>query len=313
MNSTIDINSFAKRLANIPRNQKVLLGNLFESMLLTSGNTRSVRLYAIKADGNNRPQVGQLVRNLCDITLDYCIPRKKITEAVEHFKKTGSTQKVVALNQEARSLFTDISNTGEGGELLLFILTESILCYPQALSKMSLKTSSQMHYHGLDGVYISCSGTPPCLCIHFGESKLHKSPASSVREAVKSIADMLKDEGFLNGTRRDFYLLNTQADLGSEQLEEALLGFLDPIDERYLAPQICAVLLAGHEVSDYPIIRQNKPMPEELIKKAKTLIDILSDEAIKGEIDTFHIDMFLVPFPDISSFRTALLEELGLK
>lgn len=299
MGNTIDLSSFAKRLAETQRNQTTLLKNLFKAIHLTSEGTHSVRLHAIKADGNSRPQVGQLVRNLCDMTLDYCIPRKQIAKALEHYDKTGSTQRINALNNEARSLFTDIGNTGEGGELLLFLLTESILCYPQALSKMALKTSSQMHYHGLDGVYISCCGAPPCLRIHFGESKLHKNPRSSVKEAVKSIADMLKDEGFLKGTRRDFYLLNTQADLGSDQLEEALQGFLDPIDERYLAPQICAVLLAGHEVGDYPAVVEGKPMPPKLVEIASQLIKVLSEETTKYGIDAFHIDMFLVPFPNI--------------
>ncbi|NVM22141.1 MAG: DUF1837 domain-containing protein [Desulfobacterales bacterium] len=135
------------RLAEMQRDQKTVLRNLFKSVCLTSEGIRSVRFHAVKADGNGRPQVGQLVRTLCNMTLDYCIPRKQIAKAIEYLEKTGSTQRINALSNEARSLFTDIGNTGEGGELLLFILTESILGYPQAISKMALKTSSQMHCH----------------------------------------------------------------------------------------------------------------------------------------------------------------------
>ncbi len=210
-------------------------------------------------------------------------------------------------------MFTDISNSGEGGELLLFILTESVLGYPQLLSKMALKTSSQMHFHGLDGVYISCKGSPPALKLHFGESKLHKSPAASVKEAIHSIADMLKDEGFMESTRRDYYLLNTQADLGCQDLEDALKGFLDPLDNRFLAPEICAVLLSGHELKDYPEVQNDETLPEKIGIKAKMLVKVLETSAKEKGINNFHIDLFLVPFPDIQAFRDQLLKELSLK
>ncbi|WP_223252149.1 Hachiman antiphage defense system protein HamA [Paracoccus mutanolyticus] len=47
-------------------------------------------------------------------------------------------------------MFTDLKSSGEGGELLLYLLTERFLGLPQILCKMSLKTSA--HYHGADGV-----------------------------------------------------------------------------------------------------------------------------------------------------------------
>lgn len=252
--SSFDLLDFAKKLATKTRNQGTLLKNLFMTVLLVDADNRSIRLHILKADNNRRPQVGLLVRELCNMILDYCIPRKQMLDAIEHYSKTGSTQRILALGTEAQKLFTDISNSGEGGELLLFILTESVLGYPQVLSKMALKTSSNMHFHGLDGVYISCKGSPAVLRLHFGESKLHKSPSGSVKDATKSIADMLKDEGFLESARRDYYLLNTQADLGCRELEEALKGFLDPLDPRFLAPEVCAVLLSGHELKDYPVV-----------------------------------------------------------
>jgi len=222
-------------------------------------------------------------------------------------------QRIHALQKEAQKLFTDISNSGEGGELLLFILTESVLGYPQVLSKMALKTSTRMHLHGLDGVYISSLGTPAKLRLHFGESKLHKSPEGSIEKSISSIAAMLKDEGFLESARRDFYLLNTQADLGSQELEDALKGFLDPLDGRFLAPEVCAVLLSGHELKNYPQVRDGETLSEKTTIEAQKLIKVLEKSALKEGISSFHIDMFLVPFPDIQAFRDQLLKEMGLK
>lgn len=312
--SNLELADFAERLAETTRrDQRVLLRNLFRTELLAEEARRSIRLHILKADHNGRPQVGLLVRELCNIIIDYCIPRKQVLQAYDHYKRTGSTQRIVALRTEAQNLFTDISNTGEGGELLLFILTESVLGYPQVLSKMALKTSSRMHIHGLDGVYISCKGAPAVLRLHFGESKLHKNPAGSVQEATFSIASMLMDEGFIGKARRDYYLLNTHADLGNQELEDALKGFLDPLDTRFLAPEVCAVLLAGHELKNYPVVQEDEPLPEKVLKTGNDLMKVLETSAAEKRIDSFHIDLFLVPFPDLAGFRDELLKELGLK
>ncbi|WP_321419226.1 DUF1837 domain-containing protein [uncultured Desulfobacter sp.] len=310
--SFLEFDEFAKKLVEKIRDQQILLKNLFKTIVLANSENRSIHLHVLKSDNNSRPQVGLLVRELSKTILDYCIPRKQIIQAVNHFKATQSTQRIVALKNEAQKLFTDISNSGEGGELLLFVLTESVLGYPQVLSKMALKTSAKMHYHGLDGVYISCSGNPGNLRLHFGESKIHKNPIGSVREAICSIATMLKDEGFIESARRDYYLLNSHADLANQDLEEALKKFLDPLDENFLAPEICAVLLSGHEVKKYPVVMDKDEFPIELIKKAKKLVKELEIQTKDKGINNFHIDQFLIPFPDVQVFRDLLLKELGL-
>jgi hypothetical protein len=106
--------------------------------------------------------------------------------------------------------------------------------------------------------------------------------------------------------------LNTQADLGSDELEEALKGFLDPSDPRFLSPEVCAVLLAGHELAEYPSVLEDEPLPETVLKKANNLTKILEKKAREMNIHTFHIDLFLVPFPNIQVFRDLLLKELCL-
>jgi hypothetical protein len=101
--------------------------------------------------------------------------------------------------------------------------------------------------------------------------------------------------------------------LGSQELEEALKGFLDPLDRRFLSPEVCAVLLAGHELEDYPAVLEDEPLPDSVMKKANDLVQVLESCAKEKGIDEFHIDLFLVPFPDLQAFRDELLKELGLK
>lgn len=304
--------SFAERLSEIARGDSTLLKNLFLSVILINSTKRSVHLHVLKSDRNGRPQLKLLVSRLYNMIIDYCIPRKKIIEAYKYYNKTRLNSKVAALYNEAQSMFTDIANSGEGGELLLFILTESVLGYPQVFSKMAIKTSQRMHFHGLDGVYLSCVGSPPILRLHFAESKIHKSPAGSIEDATSSIAAMILDEGFRGCSKRDFFLLNNYLDLGDKELEDALLGFLNPSDPRFCSPEICAVLLAGHELADYPVVIEGEQLSGAMVREFNELIQILEKCAKRKQIEKFHIDLFIVPFPNIQNFRDELLREMGL-
>lgn len=78
--------------------------------------------------------------------VDYAIPKKEIDEAGEDYNRTGSTRELLELQKKAKNLFTDLKSTGEGGEILLYILTQDILKLPQLISKMLLKTSGKLHF-----------------------------------------------------------------------------------------------------------------------------------------------------------------------
>ncbi len=71
--------------------------------------------------------------------------------------RSYNAEAVTALVEQARRSFTDLAKTGEGGEMLLFLLAERFLKLPHILCKMDLKTDTRMHYHGADGVYAECN------------------------------------------------------------------------------------------------------------------------------------------------------------
>jgi hypothetical protein len=104
-------------------------------------------------NGNGRPRVEHLARRLADQAVDYCIPRTRFQEARDRMVRTGSAETVLALQREAKELFTHLENSGEGGEMLLYLLLEVELGIPQLLCKTPLKTNPEVHYHGVDGVH----------------------------------------------------------------------------------------------------------------------------------------------------------------
>ena len=126
--------------------------------------------------------------------VDFAIPRSKIQEASDELKLTGSSRRWARLTREASSLFTDLAKTGEGGELILFVLAEHVFKLPQIICKMSLKTSGHVHYHGADGVHASVDSQDGSLCLHWGESKMYSDPKRLINERIDYLTS--KDRAF---------------------------------------------------------------------------------------------------------------------
>lgn len=127
-----------------------------------------VHCHMLKVDANGRTRLNDLVEYIETKLVEYALPQKEIDEAATYFAETGSPSKVLALKRKAASLFTDLNKTGEGGEILLYILTQEFLGYPQLLSKMSLKTSGQLHYQGADGIHVGYDKEQKNLHLYWG-------------------------------------------------------------------------------------------------------------------------------------------------
>jgi hypothetical protein len=126
------------------------------------------------------PRVDALTRRLAAEVVDFCIPRSRIEEAAQAYAEFGSSLAFGRLQDEARGSFTSLKHSGEGGELLLYMLLETVLRVPQVLCKMPVKTNAQMHVHGADGVQ-ALAKPDGGLALYCGESRLF-CPGAAARE-----------------------------------------------------------------------------------------------------------------------------------
>lgn len=150
-----------------------------------SDTKASMHIYMLKLDGNNRPRTCDFCDYLINRIVDYCIPPSEIRKAKEKDAEYNTTQYTATLFRKAERLFTDLGNTGEVGELALSVLTQSFLHMPQVLCKMVLKTNSEVHYHGADGVYGKYDTETQKYCLYWGEAKIY----ADVRQALSSCFD----------------------------------------------------------------------------------------------------------------------------
>ena len=139
-------------LCPTPHDVKGHLEEVSCDVAITDTNTHA-HCYFISLDGNKRPRVNDFARFISDKIIDFAIPRNEILQAQKELEITRSAASFNRLANKARHLFTRVSRSGEGGEVILSVLAESLLGLPQLLTKMAFKTNTQVHIHGSDGIH----------------------------------------------------------------------------------------------------------------------------------------------------------------
>ena len=302
-----DLEEIKKLLIGLARGQEKQFGSLID--LAFEDNDSQICGYFMKVDPNGRPRVNELISLIANKITDFAIPRSKINRAVKRLNEDGSTEEITSLALEAKGLFTSLEKSGEGGELLLFSLTESVLKYPQILCKMHLKTDEEMHVHGADGVFLGVDDNKN-LCVFWGESKLHNNHASALAECIESIEPILKMEQQIESDIR----LMDYIDLDNCELEQAICDYFDYTSPQYEKLRYCAICLVSFDHTAY----SNQPNKNEHIK-LKIESDYqsfwkknLQQKIIEKGLENYKIIFFYLPIPSVSEFRIKFKEKLGL-
>ena len=279
------------------------------------GTRVTFHCHCLKFDGNKRARVDDLVVAISEHILDFAVPRSAIADAHEALNATGSTAPLIRLRDQAAGLFTDLANSGEGGELLLYVLAESVLRLPQLLCKMGLKTNSRMHVHGADGLHAGVDATSGHLLLYWGESKLYKNVTDAIRECFASVGPMLKSTGESGQGERDMQLLGRHADLDDTALTNAIKKYLDPRDSHFNQLEFCGLCLVGFDSEAYPPA-DTSGNHDELLRAITAQIPHLkasiSNRLQEEDLVSFAFHVICVPFPSVGEFRAKLLKQMGL-
>ncbi|MGR9578488.1 HamA C-terminal domain-containing protein [Pandoraea sputorum] len=209
------------------------------------------------------------------------------------------------------------SRSGEGGELLLYVLIEHFLKAPLVLSKMRLKTSPDMPVHGADGVHAMWDADGNRLAMVFGESKLHQTFASGMAEAAESIGLLAKNVDGRMENELQLTMGNIDLDGFPQEIQEHLLRFLHPYATEESNSRVDRfALLVGFDFHAYQKIVE-KPAAEaeeEFLrlyrKNLKTSLSTAQSHLGTHGISLELVDIFFFPLPDVQAFRDAFDEAL---
>ena len=196
--------------------------------------------------------------------------------------------------------------------MLLFLLMERLLHRPQLLSKMALKTNTQVHVHGSDGIHAALADDG-VLDVFWGESKLYASSSDAFRDCFESIAPYLSPDGD-SRRRQDLLLVRDHLNVNEARLAAHLLEYFDESNAKTLRVRWNGVCLVGFDHANYPNIASLSDNDKDAVAAAvnrwhKTVLSRVE----QFEVVSVGIDLFCIPMPDVATLRTRVLERMGVK
>lgn len=311
--STIDATTLEAAVTGNPEALDVHL-TLVERDITVAGCSVKIHCHCLSLDGNGRVQLHRLAEFMRNAAVDYALPRSKVAEAKARDAKFNSTEAVAELVERAKRSFTDLAKTGEGGEMLLFLLAERFAKLPQILCKMDLKTDERMHYHGADGVYAGVT-QDGALKLYWGESKVYGDVGKAIHDCLESLAPFLIEPEHEGAEReRDLLLLSDRADLSDPTLTAALKTYFDrssPLSKRV---RYCGIALVGFAAPFYPNDDLQVTADEIATSAREALADWqkkIGEGVATNKLEKLEIEFFCVPMPSADDFRTAFLNAMG--
>lgn len=117
------------------------------------------------------------------------------------------------------------------------------------------------------------------------------------------------------GTRRerDMELFRMNLDFDDQYLEEAIIEYLDPENTKYNFLEYRGVCLVGYNEKSYP--KDFSLVEDEIFDQIRQRIAEFK-KAIQRRLkkrtplDTFRLEVFLIPFSDVDQLRKNFLELL---
>ncbi|UWU84263.1 DUF1837 domain-containing protein [Bradyrhizobium yuanmingense] len=289
----------------------------------TKSNNDLVRIHAhFLSFRAGQPTVEEFVNLLSFKLVPFCLHRKYIS-AVQGDWATLTPGKIqqsaIQLNQKAIDLFKrahkKTNRNGEFGELIAYLLIESVLKAPQFVAKMSLKTSPQMPVHGSDGIHISYDERAEELRLYWGESKCYSSVKAAIKNAVTSVADNLEHQKMSH----ELFLVEQYFDQADfpEKFKKAILSFLNPYDENYNKRTDVSVVLIVFDFAVYAKIKSLKPneVEQKFVSELCTALKLYADQfdklLKKHDVKQHNMEVFFLPLPSVDQMRSLFQDKIG--
>jgi hypothetical protein len=115
--------------------------------------------------------------------------------------------------------------------------------------------------------------------------------------------------------KRDIHLLRDNLDFNDPALEAAFRRYLDPDDPKFKQLQFRAACLVGYNSDAYPTkpnTKIEKDVKDSIEAGLGELWTKVQNRVLKEKLDTFALEVFCIPFPDVEAFRTAFRSELQI-
>lgn len=271
---------------------------------------------------NGKPTMEEFVdRVLLKKLAKFCLPGSEIRKAKSRFATLTEDEIIeegADLLNRAIDLFKkankNTNRNGEFGEVIAYLLIESVLKAPQLVAKMSLKTSAQMPVHGSDGIHFNLDDGGN-LRLFWGEAKCHASVSAAIDSAAESIAENLTHDKMSH----ELFLVEHHADWESmpKGLSDALVKFLDPYHEEYNQRKDVSVMLLAFDFEAFSKLSGFKAEDAEaefaklLDTALPNLVERLDDALNDAKVPSHALHLFLLPVQSVAKMRERFQNRIG--
>jgi hypothetical protein len=264
----------------------------------------TARFHHLRLDANGRSRWKDLAKNLAYHILGYCF-------TVSRRSRAKDDTDLMALRDEARSFFRKSQHSGEAGEILLYFLMEAVLKAPQMVSKISLKTNSQLECNGSDGIHMRWNENEGLLDVYFGEAKLYKKASEGIGSMVQSIED------FHTNSMEEFELrlVTRHFKHAESDLKDQIIKFVDR-GRSSDTVRVNHACLVGYNWDAYDKLTQstlsemNEELKKNYLKESNKLQSLLQRRFLPFKSKRLRFEIFLLPFSSIDDFRNEFLNAL---
>ena len=302
--------------ALLSRNEEVIwvrLNKIVEKRVI-DGTNASYNIYTIKKNADGTYMLADLIDYLVCRVVDYAIPKSERDRAKKLDEKENTTRHSTQLTFKALKLFNELPKTGEGGELLLYVLTVDILRLPLIINKMSLKTSPKVHYQGADGIHVGYDSKNKTMSLYWCEAKMYKSFSRALRECLDSVEDLICGTGTLgerNTTDLNLVVSNLDKNITDREEVDLWLQFFDKEHPNSNNLKHAGICFIGFDSKGYSLSEQSDAT--EIGKAIKYWDQSLNSEMLKrSALKNHDIHIFIMPIKSVSDFRSMFLNKIGM-
>ena len=277
-------------------------------------NNNRLEMYYTKIM-NNKFEYTALIDFLSTNITNYVFSRKENMEASEKKKISNLTINAIKEFRKIKSN-SDCGSGGELGEFLLYIFLESRLNAFKLLSKMELKTNPSDYIKGADGIYLY-EYEDDKKKKHFeyiiGEAKIEGTSSKAIKDAVESILNHLKNEGFESQLVSREIFKETFSEDEANRIKRILVPTQEDDD---MDIQKAFGIFIGYSIDknlnlDDVSNEEGEALIKEAMKKdIKKICQNIKKKIKDNKLSNYSFYVYIMPFKDAQEDRKEILKNI---
>jgi hypothetical protein len=211
--------------------------------------------------------------------------------------------------KNVRSLFMSAPGENEAGEILLFLLVESLHRAPQVVCKMETKHDPSTRVPGASGIHARWEETDSSLALILSKARLHASLGQALDDLLQEIPKLQDREQ----QKREFQFVTSNYRFLDQESKSSILRYTlgRALPKTYSVTFAC---LVGFDLDTYKQLKTNRHRTAEEFRQAYQRRQAEFKRQLKRrlgrEVSDMRCEVMFLPFESVDEFQRVFHTEL---